>query len=289
MQFHSSPPNYRNKTALLTIEFTFHRSPGYPDNSDSSFTLVTHKNAIDAPLLSIIRTHLEESASSKRENAIPRWVRSLMFPDPDESDSFALPQCVMLAKLDPLSALALQVKTAYYDMNPAQNLSVLLRGKYFVEFPTIDVWMTFRGTIMDTAGAITRHSVADERPRNTKSNPAAGKRTMATLLGGYGSDTEEPDGHADRESSLAALAAYTGSDSDHTGESDECDAGDGVDGDEGDFEMAEDIDKSGEPEEESQLEPEALLELMRKIQADQQKWNGEDDEVDWGSSCEEDR
>jgi hypothetical protein len=112
---------------------------------------------------------------------------------------------------------------------------------------------------------------------------------MATLLGGYGSDTEEPDCEVDRQTALAALAAYTGSDNDHAGESDECGAECDVDEDEGDLDMAEDIDESGEPEEEPKLEPEALLALIRNIQADQQKWEGEDDEVDWGSSGEENK
>ena len=272
----------------MTIEFKFHRPPGHsprPEMSDP-FILLTHKNVIDSPLLSIIRAHVPEHARSKKDSAIPRWVRSLVFPDPDDPDSFNPPQCVMPAKLDPLST-ALQVKTGYYDMRPSEKLSVLLRGTHFVEFPTIEVWEEFRGTIVDTTGAITRHFVADRRPKHPNWDPSAGKKTMETLLGGYGSDVEEgSDGEGDNPTALAALAGYAGSDDDHAeelaAESDEC----GSEGEGDDLGMDDGVDQDREHDEEPHLEPEALLELMRTIQADQ-KWNGEDDEVDWGGSDED--
>ncbi|CAA7260228.1 unnamed protein product [Cyclocybe aegerita] len=263
----------KNQTALLTIELKFYK-PKDPLASSSQprdppFTLVAHKNDMKTPLLSLIRSRLVEGVKSKKESSHPQWVKQLVFPDAEDPESFVNPQCVMAAKIDPLTLKRL-VKPAtggYHSLDPTQPLSTSLRHTEFVEFPTIEIWDEFLGTILDARGIVKQH---EERPvKRRKTNTKAGRAAIAGLLGGYGSSEEEVE--VEPKSVLASLEEYAGSDGDDEVGSGGKDAPDDID-----FGALSDEDA-----EELELDPAVLLELMAKVRGSE-PWAVEDEAVDWG-------
>jgi hypothetical protein len=96
---------YRQRKVYLTIEFLFVKGHGTTD----SIRLVTHKNDIDQPLLTLLQTHvgekLKQAAKQGKSKAKPKdfngettleWLKELVFPDPpDQLEFFAPPLCLI--------------------------------------------------------------------------------------------------------------------------------------------------------------------------------------------------
>jgi len=169
----------------------------------------------------------------------------------------------MAAQIDPRSGL--WSHSAFYKLDPAHKLSVLLQDKPFVEFPTIEVWEegdpAFVGTIVDTGGGVMKYADDGERMvKRRKLDVGAGKKAIKGLLGDYGSDEEE-------DGVMAMLGEYAGSDED-------------VDREDG----GEDVEEDEEAD--VNLDPAALLELVRQAQALDAD-AGHEDLVDWGDSDED--
>nr|GAT53891.1 predicted protein [Mycena chlorophos] len=143
---------------------------------------------------------------------------------------------------------------AYFRFDPREDLEATLRNTQFVEYPTIEVWEEFRGRVVDKVGKVTQEA---ERPaKRRKIDKKAGGKAIAGLLDGYGSsEEEEQNQEEEKPDGLEMLGGYSGSDDE-----------DGV-----------------------QLDPAALLELMRQARGDD-NWvppnmdQDNDDEVDWGDS-----
>ncbi|KAJ7179392.1 hypothetical protein C8R46DRAFT_1073623 [Mycena filopes] len=257
-----------NETALLTIEFKFHPSPNplaLPSQvPEPPRTLLTHRNRLDADksLLQILQHHITE----RKEGAFPAWVRALACPDPTDPEAIDLARAARKQRAQP-----------YYRLDPTQPISALLRHKEFVEFPTIEVWEEFVGTVVDAAGAVTQTEDGGEEgdgraPKRRKLDRKAGGKAIAGLLGGYGSSGDEGEGGKGKgkeraRNGLEMLGGYSGSDD----EDEDAQAGiqdsedDGVD-----------------------LDPAQLVELMREARGDA-SWTpheqaGDDDLVDWGDS-----
>jgi len=243
----------RNQTALLTIEFKFHKplNPFAPSSQprEQPFILITHKNNIKSSLLTLIRSHLKTDGRnhSKKESSYPEWAKCLVNPDPDDDpESFTNPQCVMQA------LVSHQLRgPAYYSFDPSQPLINLLRHTHFVEFPTIEVWEEFKGIVVDAQGVV-RPSEEERQPKRRKLYPKAGRLAINGLLGDYGSEEDEEEQAPDM---LAALDNYA-----ESGEDD-----DGLNG----------SDDEGEVE----IDPAILLDLMRQARDETAV---EDDIVDWG-------
>ena len=254
----------RKKTALLTIEFKFHapQNPAAPSSQprEPPYTILTHKNRFETPLLTLLQSKVTERCNdSQMDQPVPPWMKSLVYPDPDDPDSFISPQCLMAAQIDPRSGL--RSHSAFYKLDSAQKLFVLLRDKPFVEFPAIEVWeeadVAFVGTIVDASGGVMKYADDGERrAKRRKLDVGAGKKAIEGLLGDYGSDEEG--------GVMAMLGEYVGSDDDgaHENESEEDD-----EGEEADVNLA-------------------LLELVRQAQALDADAGGEDI-VDWGDSDED--
>ncbi|KAJ7047645.1 hypothetical protein C8F04DRAFT_917901, partial [Mycena alexandri] len=280
----------KNQTALLTIEFKFHPPPNplaLPSQApDPLRTLLTHRNSLDAPksLLQVLQHHINE----RKEGVIPVWVRALACPDLTDPEAFAPPHCVMAATVDPLvsarKSKQQRAQTPYYRLDPAQPLSALLRGKHFVEFPTIEVWEEFCGTVVDGAGAVMQQDGLDgngeegRAPKRRKLDRKAGGKAIAGLLGGYGSSSEDEDedgkGKEKARNGLEMLGGYSGS---------EDEAEDGA--------AQADISMNDSDDDGVELDPAKLVELMREARGDA-SWTPhmhaqeveDDDLVDWGDS-----
>lgn len=266
--------NHRKKTALLTIEFKFHglANPAAPSCQprEPTYTLLTHKNRFETPLLKLIQSKVIELSNNKSGNPIPPWIVSLVCPDSDDQDSFILPQCLISAPAD--LRLGLCSHSMFYRLDPTQKLSVLLRGTPFVEFPTIEIWeegdTAFKGVIVDAQRGVARYvdENGQKRPKRPKLDLRAGKKAIHGLLGGYGSD--EDCGDDPEAGVMATLGDYAESDEDGT----ELEVGGGE----------EDIDG----DEEVRLDPAALLEFVQQARALDAE-AADEDLVDWGDSDEE--
>ncbi|KAF7355070.1 Box C/D snoRNA protein 1 [Mycena sanguinolenta] len=259
----------KTQTALLTIEFKFHPTPNplAPPSQppDAPHTLLTHRNSIDTPLLTLLQTHVGERKEGAK-GAAPAWVRALVSPDlspESEPIDWPPPQCVMSAPaaLNPLSARQRQKRpqSPYYRLDYTKSLAEVLKYTQFVEFPTIEVWEEFRGTVVDAAGCghtgtarrrgRTRAEAAETGPERRREKDCG---VVGWMLGGYEGSDEEAEGDEQMPIQRGEL---------------------------------EDSDE----DEQIELDPAALLELVRKARGDE-NWMpqmGDDDLVDWGESDHE--
>jgi hypothetical protein len=146
----------------------------------------------------------------------------------------------------------------------AQPLETLLRHTQFVEFPTIEVWEEFEGTIVDIQGVVQQE---EQRPtKRVKLNHRAGKKAIQGLLDGYGSSEEDEQ---EAQNVLGTLDQYAGSDDEKLFQEDNRTGADGED--DNDAEIEVDID------------PGVLLKLLRNVRERDKAWTVEDDDaIDWG-------
>lgn len=229
---------------------------------------------MDIPLLSLIRTHTAERSRTKKD-ILPKWVRTLATPDPDDPDSFVCPQCFMTASADSTLINGPRPKLSYYKLDPNDTLANNLRGTHFVEFPTIEIWEEglFNGTIVDAKGVITWYAEEERKPKRRKLNPKAAKKTIHGLLGDYGSDEDEEK--AETENVLSMLQGYAESDDEGSLTNVPINAEDGIDSNEegdGDFDSA------------------AAAALIELLQTQPLPWANSidvEDMVDWGDSDED--
>lgn len=225
-------------------------------------------------LISLIRDRLREIESrSKKAEAYPQWIKDFMYPDKDDPDAFAYPQCVMITRLDPKTSQRLSVRSsrAYYSLDPKQPMVTSLLNTQFVEFPTIEVWDEFEGTIVDAQGVVQQE---EQRPTKRKRlNPKAGKKAMERLLGSYGSG-EEDEQEGGRQSVLAGIDVYAESDGEEVTSDIQVDGANR--GALGDGEFSSDDD--GEVE----ADPAVLLKLLREVRGRDTCALEENEAVDWG-------
>jgi hypothetical protein len=271
--------NFRNQTAMLTIEFKFYKpkDPLAPSSQPvpPPLTLLTHRNNIKSSLISLLRSHIPCGRKSKKETTYPEWAKQLLYPDPDDPDSFTNPQCVMAAQIDPTSSTGYRVKKAHYSLDASRSLADLLINMHFVEFPTIEIWSEFLGATIDTKGVMQRRET--NPPKRRKLNREAGKQAIAGLLGGYGSESESEE--KELRNVLEALGDYAGSDEEDIQPSNH---GEGEDADNG--LDATNVDGFSDDEGDNELDPAALLELMRSVRPGG-PWLADGDEaVDWGDA-----
>jgi len=224
----------RQRKVYLTIEFLFVKGNGTND----PIRLVTHKNDIDQPLLTLLQTHVGENlkqvskrgkskANPKNSTDTLEWLKQLVFPDPpDQLESFAPPLCLIRStKLStpPLQRTSLKrfEPRSYHSLDPFQKLSQSLRQKEFTEFPLIEVWEKdvfidsgFTETDQDGVWHEKGAEDVDERPRKRRKVEVMGRKrgeaVVKGLLGGYGSSEDEGEGSGDQGSpkALDGLGQY---------------------------------------------------------------------------------
>ena len=303
----------RNRTALLTIELKFHPPPDplqpSAQQTRQPFSLLTHRNALERPLLDAMRAQVTERKKSKKGDPFPAWISPLIFPDPDDPEGFTIPVCVMRTPLDPLAALQSRASAgprpghvrceAYYKLDPTKPIGAILKHKNFVEFPTIEIWEegAFRGTVVDDQGSVQRE-VEEPPPKRRKMSAREGRKAINGLLGGYGSDEEGEQ--REEKNVLDLLGGYAGSD-DEEGEvvaGTRSQAGASGLGEEYDDGLS-DEDAEGETDDEAEAAPEdlaVLLEQLRQAGALRDPGadgplagvvEGDEEQVDWGESDDE--
>jgi hypothetical protein len=221
-----------------------------------------------------MRTHVTANTKPQKHIPAPDWVRSLVCQDPDDPESFSAPDCTMITPVDPRSSLMLREKTGCYKLDPSQKLSVILRNKSFVEFPTIEIWEEFRGTIVDAQGDIIHYAEEESPLKRRKLNPKAGRKAIRGLVGGYGSGDE---GKTEERDVLSMLGGYAESDGDDVV----------VESDPEEHSIGE---NHGDEEEniDSDLGSATLLQAMQQVR-EGEEWIGSprEDQVDWRGSDKE--
>lgn len=262
-----------------------------------SFTLLTHRNSLLTPLLSLVQKHTQDYLNRKPANksnkagdapSLPVWLPSLIIPPPEDPENFAIPTFTIAAPSDPLllarSAALLsgsvlrhnstsEKPKAYYNLDPNESLSKCLRGAQFVEFPMIEVWQHFSGVLVDkTTGNVrcTRGGVEPQAKRR-KINPEEGRKAINGLVGDYGSDDEEND---TGQSRMGGLVGYAGSESDEMEEDNTVDDELEVEGGDSDNEVG--------------VDPAVLLELIQRAKKEGNWAEEEDDDSYSGNSGDDD-
>ncbi|KAF7776328.1 hypothetical protein Agabi119p4_4721 [Agaricus bisporus var. burnettii] len=235
-QLNQSFWNMKTQTASLTIQFKFH--PPTEASGSQSFTLLTHRNSLLTPLLSLVQKHIQDYLNRKTvtknsktgdASSLPAWLPSLMIPPLEDPENFTIPMFTIAAPSDLLllarSAALLSASApaqgsgqvnakpkAYYNLDPNQTLLESLRGTQFVEFPMIEVWQEFSGIIVDKKTGNVRCMREDVEPRmkRRKLNAEEGRKAITGLVGDYGSDHEGDEGLSGKE----GLVGYAESESD---------------------------------------------------------------------------
>ena len=285
---------YRQRKIYLTIEFLFVKGHGTTD----SIRLVTHKNDIDQPLLTLLQTHvnekLKQAAKQGKSKAKPKdstngetaleWLKELVFPDPpDQLELFAPPLCLIRSTKPFTSSQRASFKRlksrSYHSLDPFQKLSQSLRQKEFIEFPLIEVWE--KDAFIDCGFAETNQhgglyekgvEETDERPRKRRKVEVMGKKqgeaVVKGLLGGYGS-SEDEEGSGDQGSpkALDRLGQYEESDDQGESEAPNPDAMD-------------DSESSGSDDE--VVDPAVLIQQLKSAGFAFDSAGLDDEEVDWG-------
>ena len=280
---------HRQKKLYLTIELVFIKGHETTD----SIRIITHKNDIDQPLLTLLQTHvgekLKQGAKRGKSKGNPKnspntgtalqWLKELVFPDPpDQLESFAPPLCLIRStKSLQRTSFKCSKSRSYHSLDPFQKLSQSLRQKEFTEFPLIEVWEKdafidsgFVETDQD-GGWYEKGVEIDERPRKRRKVEVMGKKQGETvvkgLLGGYGSsgDEEEEEDDQDSPKALVGLGQYEGSEDEL-----EVPNPDATDGSEGSSSDNEVVDAA------------VLIQQLKSAGFAFDPAALDDDEVDWG-------
>lgn len=259
--------DFKNKVAMLTIEFKLHAPANVlTPSKDTPFIMLTHRNDMNTPPLTLIRKHI----STAKKNNNPSWTKSLVLPDTDSPESFTMPYFVMRVPRDvcPTAELITRPgRPVYYRFDPVQPLFTQLKDTRFVEFPTIEICEEFNGTVVDAAG-ITSH-VGEEQPRakRRKLTSRTSRVALSGLLGGYGSGEDEQVEVPDK---TPVLVEYT----------------DSVSEEETEMSRGESSGLEERDEEDVRVDPATLLELLHEAR-NSGKWT-QDEDVDWGEDSEGD-
>ena len=212
----STPTSYltntsvcRGKKAMMTIEFLFNPPPDpYTRQMTKVEPLVAHKLDWNTTVRDMLRSSIKNS-SLKRNEHFMQWL-SLDDEDNDEQSSVL---CLMKPR-DP-SDPSIQPASSFYKLDWNTPLSKLLLHKQITEFPTIHLTdeSVFEGALVEDDG--TRTDISHRTLKRRRLDEASGKKAIATLVGGYGSDEDEGNSKGEDDDPAAAvlgtLAEYAGS------------------------------------------------------------------------------
>jgi hypothetical protein len=201
----------RHKKFSLTVELMFHAPPPpLPTQAgEPPWSLLTHQNGLEEPLLALIQRHTRSRGSKKGDQAPAEWVTSMVLPTVEDPEGFASPELFLASPS--LSGSPGPSASSFYVLDGSEALSAALRNTSFVEYPTIHIYGAgdFKGTIVNRQGTITR-VLEEERPaKRRRTDQKKSAVMMKGLVGGYGSEEE---GSGEEDDVLAGLGGYAGSD-----------------------------------------------------------------------------
>ncbi|KAG8931985.1 hypothetical protein FRC02_001799 [Tulasnella sp. 418] len=210
----------KTKSGFLTVELLFHQDESDPSGLGDSklkptFSILTHRNALNIPLRDLVINHLL-AKSGRSAQAIPSWVWHLI-PLPKKGSSEKSSEYASEEDAPELAYFMEQLppspsRRMFYMLDPTKPLAELLQEKYFIEWPTIQVYVAdqFHGSIVG-------QELADVPPpaKRRKLDTREGKKLLSGMLGDYASD-EEDESASNEESAAIALAQYASEDDGET-------------------------------------------------------------------------
>ena len=213
----------RSRSILMTIEFVFHmvKDALAPRNAPEppSFTLLTHRNSLDAIISDVVRRHIRDRG---KKSDIPTWVQWYFSSETDNA------QLVYLMN-QPANSPSNPASKVYHKLDSAQSLLTALRNKMFIEYPTIDIWEEgdFTGSLVEADGVYVEGE--ELRPaKRRRLDAVGGRQVINNLLGGYTSNEETDDvmgmlGNylSDEESSSEIVAAEVNQDTEDVDDAEE--------------------------------------------------------------------
>ncbi|VDC07307.1 unnamed protein product [Peniophora sp. CBMAI 1063] len=298
--------DFKNQTALLTIEFRLH-TPADATTEGNSDTmphaLLIHRCPLTATPLALLQAHMIDRTkppgrgSSRKKSkkgrpmdtddnsadVLPPWLAPLVLPHPGVPDAFELPTFFIRATHNPYTSVS-GAEDRYVMVDGQTPLSRILKGQTFVEFPTLEVC---------ESGAMPERPAGNElegRPqKRRKIDVKGGRKAIGALVGAYGSDSEGDDQEQEVgqgfDISLGEIGEYV-DEEDAESRGDDGDV-DGVQ-DEAEGEAEEDVRTFSDPgtggEEGGELpgpvDYAALLDIVHQQGVTQSV------DVDWGSDAE---
>lgn len=192
--------------------------------------MIAHRNGLDTQFTAVIRTCVTER---NKKDPLPDWIYGLFPPETSREAKQPEEETVFLLSEPPSRP---REPRQYHLLDQSQTLGELLKGRSFVEFPTVEVMSRADrdAVASDVVGSTAALPIKigaydashdgseseDERRHENKRrklDPNAGKQLLSGLMA-YGSDTSgsdgEPaclrsgDGRADKPSVFDALGDY---------------------------------------------------------------------------------
>ncbi|KAL1743550.1 hypothetical protein HDZ31DRAFT_40682 [Schizophyllum fasciatum] len=248
--------DFKTQSAHLTVEVKFH-------HEKDVYSVLCHRNRADSTLLSILQS------SIRQRKGTPDWL-----PPKFPLDVAApAPPIFTTTLYDPMHS-------AHHKLDVHHTLLDTLRGKHFVEFPTIELWSgdTFSGHVIvpgQRDGGVVQirrqwRDVQPYRPPHPAKKRKIGDGKALNILGDYGSDSDQSSEGERNACGLQGLQTYADELSDEeaaagppTAEDDDITDGEG--------ESGEGVDE--EPLVEA--DPQTLAMLLREARA-AGRWKDED-------------
>lgn len=206
----------RQKQAFLSVEFLFRQgSPsltGTRTGENLTYSVLAHRNGLDTRVSAIIRTCVAERS---KKDPPPAWISRLLPSETSTEEKQLEMGAVYLLSEPPTRP---REPRKYHTLDQSRTLRELLKGRSFVECPTIEVmspsdYDAITTTVAESTAAHPDEILADNaalhddsgsedetrhRRKRRKLDPDAGKRLLRRLLA-YGSDdTSGSDGEAGR-------------------------------------------------------------------------------------------
>ena len=204
----------RQQKAFLSVEFLFRQgSPpltGTRTAGSLIYSVLAHRNGLDTEASTIIRTYVAERS---KKDALPVWISGLLPSSESSTDEEQLEVVYLLSEPPPRP----REPRRYQTFDPSRTLRDLLKGRSFVEYPTIEIMSRsdYDAVTATVTGLTAAHPIGisaedgldddsgseDEtvhRRKRRKLDPDAGKQLLNGLLAYGSSDTSGSDGEAGR-------------------------------------------------------------------------------------------
>jgi hypothetical protein len=206
----------RQKKVLLSVEFLFRQGPPSLNCSRTAgrltYSALAHRQGLDIRVSSIIRTCVAERS---KKDSLPEWVCRLLPSTSETSTVEKQPEeeTVFILSEPPLRP---REPRQYHFLDQSRTLGELLKGRSFVEFPTIEIMSRSDhemvlsnvaglsaalpidiGADSASGGGSESEDETRNRRKRRKLDPDAGKQLLSGLMA-YGSDTSGSDNEAAR-------------------------------------------------------------------------------------------